>query len=169
MKIVRIFDNQLFSFHFENEKFNEIERLLNNWSNTEFLFNYAKVNKVSDQIAFVRSILSQVEKIENMLFLIAQNNYPIRQFFKPLELSENSRTLSLQKGKIKNNQLRLYAIKIDATCFIITGGAIKMSQKMEDHPETSKALKKMIMARNYLKENGVFDEDSFADLLNELI
>lgn len=139
MKIVRMFDNQLFSFHFENEKFNEIERLLNNWSNTEFLFNYAKVNKVSDQIAFVRSILSQVEKIENMLFLIAQKNYPIRQLFKPLELSENSRNLSLQKGKIKNNQLRLYAIKIDATCFIITGGAIKMSQKMEDHPETSKA------------------------------
>jgi hypothetical protein len=43
--------------------------------------------------------------------------------------------------------LRLYALKIDKDCFVITGGAIKVSQKMQ--------------------ENGVFDSESFFELLSE--
>lgn len=44
-----------------------------------------------------------------------------------------------------------------------------MSQKMEKHPDTANELKKLINARNYLNQNGVFDEDSFFELLSEII
>ena len=42
-----------------------------------------------------------------------------------------------------------------------------MSQKMQEHPETDKELTKLKAARTYLKENGVFDDDSFYELLTE--
>ncbi|NLA24310.1 MAG: hypothetical protein GX879_05015, partial [Bacteroidales bacterium] len=65
------------------------------------------------------------------------------------------------------NQLRYYAIKIDDNCFLITGGAIKMSQKMQEHPDTNNELKKLNKAKEYFKEIGVFDAESFYELLNE--
>lgn len=75
--------------------------------------------------------------------------------------------MAFHKGKIKKNRLRFYAIKLDANCFVITGGAIKMSQKMQDHPDTNNELIKLKKARAYLNINGVFDEDSFYELLIE--
>lgn len=72
--------------------------------------------------------------------------------------------LSLQKGKIKRNQLRLYAIKIDDDCFVITGGAIKMSQKMDEHEDTALELVKLNNARIYLNSKDVFNQDSFFEL-----
>ena len=44
-----------------------------------------------------------------------------------------------------------------------------MSQKMSGHPDTANELIKLNNARNYLNENGVFDEDSFFELLSENI
>ena len=75
--------------------------------------------------------------------------------------------MAFQKGKLKENILRYYAIKLDENCFVITGGAIKMSQTMQEHPDTTNELKKLEKARAYLKQNGVFDEDSFFELLIE--
>ena len=56
---------------------------------------------------------------------------------------------------------------LDENCFVITGGAIKMSQKMQDHPDTNNELEKLMEARRYLKSNDVFDDDSFFELLTE--
>jgi hypothetical protein len=50
---------------------------------------------------------------------------------------------------------------------VITGGAIKMSQTMQGHPDTDNELIKLKEARAYLKQNDVFDEDSFFELLIE--
>ena len=62
----------------------------------------------------------------------------------------------------------MYAIKIDANCFVITGGAIKMSQAMQDHPDSNNELAKIKAAKEYLQENSIFDIDSFYELINEL-
>jgi len=59
------------------------------------------------------------------------------------------------------------ALKIDDDCYLITGGAIKMSQKMGDHPDTAKELVKLQNARSYLNQNDVFDQDSFLELINQ--
>ncbi len=44
-----------------------------------------------------------------------------------------------------------------------------MSHWMKDHPDTNTELKKLKKARTYLNQNGVFDEDSFFELLSENI
>ncbi|TAG09476.1 MAG: hypothetical protein EAZ35_08975 [Sphingobacteriia bacterium] len=168
MKIVAIFTDQLFSFLYDNEKYNEFDRLMDLWTDADYLQAYAKKNKVTDVYGFINDILQDAEQIQDFLDNIHQNKQPYGFYFEPLQESERKKAiLVFHKGKIKKNQLRLYAIKLENNCFLITGGAIKMSQKMEEHPDTANELVKLNNARNYLNQNGVFDEDSFFELLSE--
>ncbi|WP_430613208.1 hypothetical protein [Flavobacterium sp. JP2137] len=63
----------------------------------------------------------------------------------------------------------MYAIKIDEDVFVITGGAIKLPLQhlMEDRVHTKEELRKLECAKEYLKDNGIFDEDSFFEFLKE--
>lgn len=65
--------------------------------------------------------------------------------------------------------MRLYAIKIDEDTFVITGGAIKLPLQhlMQDRAHTQLELSKLNKAKRYLEENGVNDNDSFYEFLNE--
>ncbi len=170
MKIVSIFADQLFAFHYENEVDNEYDRLMNLWTDTGYLQAYAKENKVKNLYDFIDEILKDTEAIQDFLNDIQTNKEPHEFYFQPLQVSEGKyKILAFQKGKIVQNKLRLYAIKIDANCFVITGGAIKMSQIMQDHEDTDNELKKLNNARAYLNKEEVFDEDTFFELLNDEI
>jgi hypothetical protein len=108
------------------------------------------------------------DAVQDFLDDISRKHDNLELYFEALEESERKRmTLSLQKGKMRRNKLRLYAVKIDTNCFVITGGAIKMSQRMDEHPDTNMELKKLNAAREYFRTNDVFDEDSFFELLIE--
>ncbi len=167
MKIVRIFADQLFAFHYENEGDNEYDRLMELWTDVSFLKLYCDKNNILDISKFVSGIIRDAEQIQDYLDNLNQNEEPYRHYFEPLKDSENNKLLAFQKGKIHRNRLRYYAIKLGSNCFVITGGAIKMSQKMLDHPDTKNELTKLNLAREYLNKNGVFDEDSFFELLIE--
>jgi hypothetical protein len=167
MKIVAIFAEQIFAFHYANEAHNEYERLMELWTDVAFLKDYANKNNVVDIRAFVKEVVENAEQIQDFLENLSQNNQPYGCYFEPLQDAERNRLLAFQKGKIKKSILRYYAIKLDDNCFVITGGAIKMSQTMQEHPDTNNELNKLKEAREYLKQNGVFDEDSFFELLIE--
>ena len=64
--------------------------------------------------------------------------------------------------------LRIYAIKLEPGCYIITGGAIKLTHKMGDREHTLNELSKMEQVRNFLISNQAIDADGFADFLSEL-
>jgi hypothetical protein len=59
----------------------------------------------------------------------------------------------------------LYAIKIDSSYYVVTGGAIKQSQEMRDHLLTREELKKLEQCRNFLIDNDIFDSDSLIDFV----
>jgi hypothetical protein len=170
MKIVPIFADRLYAFHYEGESDNEYERLMSLWTDVAYLYNFARQNNVADVSAFVEDILDQTEALQDFLDNLEQKHTPYNLYFVPLDQAEwKTPNLPLQKGKISKNSLRLYAVKIDQDCFVITGGAIKMSQTMQDHPDTNQELGKMRTARSFLRQNGVFDEDSFFEFLSEEI
>ena len=105
---------------------------------------------------------------EQLIRITETTNESLSPFFKPLHNQEYQvKILSLQKGR--RYCLRLYAIKIDEDTFIITGGAIKLPlhHLMKDREHTRIELQKLEKAKSYLKENGVFDEDSFFEFLKE--
>ena len=45
MKIVPIFADKLFAFHYENETADELSRLLNLWNDTFYLYQFIKENE----------------------------------------------------------------------------------------------------------------------------
>jgi hypothetical protein len=167
MKIVPIFADKLFAFHYKGEAVNEFDRLMDLWTDIAFLIDYLKENNITNVKKIVKDILQDAEQIQDFLDNISQNKEPYGFYFEPLQNSERNKLLAFQKGKIRENILRYYAIKLDENCFVITGGAIKMSQTMQEHPDTTNELKKLEKARAYLKQNGVFEEDSFFELLIE--
>lgn len=54
------------------------------------------------------------------------------------------------------------------SCYIITGGAIKLTQKMEERSHTLQELRKMEQVRNLLVEVGVVDNVGFSEYVSEL-
>lgn len=167
MKFACIFENQLYSFHYDEYNENEYDRNLNLWSNTAYLFEFAKENNIQDIVAFVDEIYDNLEELEDLINEIAESSGQFKRLFITLEHSETNKTISLRKGKINHNRLRLYAIKLIDELFIITGGAIKMSQRMLDHPGTAKEHSKLSAARQYLDINEIHNEDAFFELIAE--
>lgn len=94
--------------------------------------------------------------------------------FRPLENSRISEILlGKEKAKIKDRPrhaswLRIYAIKLEPGCYIITGGAIKLTHTMKEREHTLNELNKMEQVRNYLISNQAIDADGFVDYLSEL-
>lgn len=64
--------------------------------------------------------------------------------------------------------LRIYAIKLEPGCYIITGGAIKLTRTMQEREHTLAELNKMESVRRFLVEGGVADADGFIDYLSEI-
>ncbi len=94
--------------------------------------------------------------------------------FRPLENDRTSEILlGKEKAQIKNRPqhaswLRIYAIKLEPGCYIITGGAIKLTRTMREREHTLTELTKMEEVRNYLLNGGAIDADGFIDFLSEI-
>jgi len=174
MKIVRIFANQLnlFAFRFEGEKMNELRRLLTLWNDTSYLYEFVTDNKsdVPKDVpirALVFQLIDNANDIDDTLNEISSNpKRSLEEFFKPLD-NQEYHIVELSKQKGRKDYLRLFAIKIDKNCFVITGGAIKFHHLNKDRPHTKKEMQKIDRCRDYLKDNGVFDADSLYEFLNE--
>jgi hypothetical protein len=81
--------------------------------------------------------------------------------FKPLNNNESSIEGDHQATKAKRKWLRLYAVRIAPNCFVITGGAIKLTQGMEEREHTAKELRKIPMIKGFLENHGLYDPDDF--------
>ena len=170
MKIIRIFKNSLFSFQYNNEKENEYDRLMELWNDTLYLHNFFKANKQdlpkgNSTDNLTSQIIENANRIDDLLLnAVEKSNFEM--FFRSLHNQEyQSKILSKRKGRKVTYEL--YALKVDTNCYVITGGAIKFTQLMEDRPHTKQELVKLEKCRNYLKENGVMDIDSFYEFLEE--
>ncbi len=170
MKIVRIFEGRLYSVNETGE--HELRRILRLWKDFNYVYHFLTDNKEDtpseikiEQLA--ESIIDNAFDMEEMIIKLARNeNARLEEFFKPLNNYEYQiRKLAGQKGR--KNYLRIYAIRIDDNCFLITGGAIKLTQFMEERNHTDIELKKIKKYRDYLVEEQVFDAVSFNDFLTE--
>lgn len=169
MKIFRIFEElrhiELYVVHYEDEQENEYDRLFNNWTDPAYLYEYAKSNQIEDATTFIYEVLRDAEKMEDTFFQYVDPGDELVRFFRPLSDVDIGfgTELSPRKGKLSKNKLRIYAFQLDEHSFLITGGAIKMSQKMQDHPDTLRELEKIKRVKQYLTAHGVFDSDSLND------
>lgn len=72
--------------------------------------------------------------------------------------------MDLQKSKaygiLRKSWLRIYAIRIAKNIYIISGGAIKLTQKM-NNDDLRLELNKLEITKQFLIDKGLFDEYDF--------
>jgi len=170
MKIVSIFDAHLYSIKYAGEEFDELERLFDEWNDIDKLRDFFEENnkdlkyyqlQVDEAIIQTRKEAGILRR--KFIELCNSQNPDLDSMFANLDDYE-TRILTLAKQKSKRKWLRLYALRIDTNAFVITGGAIKLTLEMKDRPHTAKELDKLEQCRNFLKNEGVFDIDSFTEL-----
>lgn len=153
----------------------EFQRIFELWSNPFYLHNFftdnadylnteywTRNNIHLDNLP--RITKNKAQEFEEKIELHAEN---LDELFQPLD-DRITIPQNLSQTKSKNNWLRIYAIKIDKNKYLITGGAIKLTHKMSDHPMTKNELIKIEKVENFLFEQSVFDSDSYDDMLYEL-
>ncbi len=170
MKIFRIFENSnlLLSFKYDNEVECEFERLFDQWNDTEYLFEYFNINQSYLRNLYwesrdVNILVSQTTSLANKFEeeLLAYENLTDDEFqrnldemFETLKYSDYREGI-LRQSKSKKGWLRIYALKINKSAYVITGGAIKLTKKMDEHPATLKELEKIQKCKNYLLDLGI--------------
>ena len=170
MKIVSIFEDHLYSFKYPGEKFDELERLLDEWGDIEWHRSFFIKNKqdlkyynidIDEAIIETRKEAKAFRK--KLIDLSETAKLGLDSMFANLD-DYDTRIIDLAKQKSIRRWLRLYALRIEANKYIITGGAIKLTLAMKERRHTENELKKLEHCRNYLKDQGVIDDDTFNEL-----
>ena len=182
MKFVRVIPgyNHLWAVKEEGKETDELSMLFRQWSNFNYLLDFFfanindlqgffKIEKVSDAI---KDTMEDAEELERLIL-----DFPYTErldgLFHPLSLGDN-RAHELTREKARNwgrkqhpSWLRIYAICVEPNVYIVTGGAIKLTATMQEREHTQRELDKLNACRDFLKQHGVFDKESFIDLHKE--
>lgn len=170
MEIVRTFDlpnTKLLAIRYDGSELDALEILQDQWGSTEFLraffTEYKKDHYVKYGSSKLNRLVQQAKELSDDFFgllleLAADvESSALSDFFKPLDNRElELEPYSLQKikgrGEELNSYLRIYAIRYKDK-IIVTGGAIKLTNKMEERPHTNDELKKLDLVKVFLDEN----------------
>ena len=171
MKIIDTFVPGLRTFKFGVA--DELTRNMDLFFDPKYLYEFFE--KKLDKFAFyeiesvkeaVELSLKQAEILEDKLLILAEGNVQLDTLFKNLNNGEYKATL-LSKQKSSHRWLRLYAIKIEKNQYVITGGAIKLTEEMKDAKDTLGELQKLERCRDYLQDQHIYDLSTFNELILE--
>ena len=181
MKIVGIFavvNNSLLAVKFEGKESQEFRLLFTNWQDIEYLRQFFKDNIRDLQSGFfgnitvdeaVKCTIEESEEMEAYILNVAKTGQIDLSaslqnlIFTPLH-KYNESNVHLQSkayGLTKPSWLRIYAIRIGPNHYVVSGGAIKLTETMNGVPHLENELKKLKLTREYLKEIGLLNEDDF--------
>ena len=179
MKLVPIFIAQdseegLWSIRLDGATGSEFEAFFDHVNDTEWLYDFFDQNRADLHSGFfgtvsvataVKRTLDEAEEMENALYEFSEqgfhgNDLNLQHIFKPLNNFEYAIAIHQKsKARIKKGWLRLYAIRLAENCYLVTGGAIKLTLDMKrGHLEYE--LKKLDQAKQFLRTNGIdYPED----------
>lgn len=192
MEFITIFDHKLYSFKDENTDEtgvsyeSEWDKVTSKWENFSYVRKFFEQNgnllsspyfkefRITKEQARMQ-VVSEAADIKNVLRKACKSNQKgktLDDFFKPLD---NNKTLhsnvSLTKGKStlrkKPRLLRVYAVRIAANVYVLTGGAIKLVLEMKSQNDTWTEKLKMDRVRSFIQNTGTVDEDGFYELIYE--
>jgi hypothetical protein len=179
--IQKIYGN-LYSVQFEENRPHALEQIFDEWKDPEILFDFFEDNRNDLQSGFFGEVsvsnaieitMSQAEEFENQILKLSKQsstNYgsPFDKLFVNLTKAPafNNSFLNISvkaygpKSQGKPSWLRVYAIRVD-NVFIITGGAIKLTNNMDDRTHTKIEYDKLRIVVNSLRENFLTEKSDF--------
>lgn len=156
----------------------ELEHLENIWNDPEYLLEFFNEQKsklahgIYSKYTVREAVLKTIEDSEtlfNQLYDIAERGFEdpsdtLSQLFFPLHESDKKRLSPYEQCKaygikIPDGWLRLYAIRLDANTFVITGGGIKLTKTIQEDDLLMTELQKLKETQQYLIENNIIDID----------
>ncbi len=168
MKIVPIFAPYLTAIAFDDDD-DELVKFINFLTDAEGLFEYFTENEnvlEYENITIDEAIEFASDYGEQLYDLLESQKENLDTLFTPLNKKGNNEPC-LYRMKHRMEWIRIYAIQVESQFYIITGGAIKQSKKMQEHPLTEKELNKMQRVREFLISQGITDIDGYMELINE--
>lgn len=184
MEIVRIFDDEdcLLSVQYDLSEIDEFSRIFEDWTDIEFLENFFEENKHDLESPFWNNVSieeaiqltrNEAIKLRNYFYDLSKKTPRKRillfaDLFKPLEKHFYDADYLARKkayGLRIISWLRIYALKIGKDMYLITGGTIKLTEKMDDRKHTKTELQKIDYCKQYLKDEGIIDEEGMIELL----
>jgi len=173
-------NGRLWSVRLDGEDDNELFNIFDKWNDVHWLRKFFIANKNDLLLNYgiysiseaVMDTIEDSELLENILLDLSPNT-GLDTLFRPLSNYVQESYLEKEKAKIRKRKkhsswLRIYAIKLNSGIFIITGGAIKLTATMQERTHTAIELIKIEKVRRFLIDNGIADETSFEDYINEL-
>ena len=156
MQIVHIFGPDkgptagegLWAVEYEPGTGNAFDNLWDLWDDVEFMRDFCRKNFADLQAKFGYAI-SLDDAVEVLM--------------------EEADLLQLSKApahkKLNSNpKLRIYAVRIDPSTYVVTGGAIKLTNKMQERPHTDQEKQKLEKVGSWLKESGACFREDLIDL-----
>lgn len=181
MRILRTFElpnTKLLTVKFDGEEFDALEKLRSQWSSVDFLRNFFTLFKKDYMVNYGKSNLSKVvfatldlaDDLFKKLYQVAQEPDldSLSGFFKPLDNRESeNENYEFQKLKAKGEErksyLRIYALRYQEM-IIVTGGAIKLTDRMGNRKHTTDELKKLDLVKTFLDKDNPELEYSYFDV-----
>ena len=173
MKINTIFAEKIYALQLLEFRENEFRRALYLWNDVEYLKKFYDENKniilqnpyleIKNVHDFIEQVFDEAEHLEEEIEHHYEND-SLAELFEYL-FNEISPQNQFYK-KIKQKLLRLYGIKLEDE-YLVTGGAIKITKKMQDHPDTTEQLEILKQTKTFLDSENITDLDSLLDFMNE--
>ncbi len=173
-------DGRLWAVRYEGDEDNILDSLFSQWDDVEWLRTFFKKNmadlqsyfRISD-VEIAIDITAEDSDVLQRKILDLSPNANLDELFRPLNNYISSEfTLNREKANPKTlthrkSWLRIYALKLEDGCYIITGGAIKLTKTMQEREHTLEELLRQEKVRNFLLTNQIIDTESFIEYLAE--
>ncbi len=185
MEIVSIYPDNLFAVKFDDKDQDEYEAAFLLWRDLDYLVDFFDENRELLETEFWHNALSSTDSedlaqevvsesfdferhIKQLAANTANNERPdFDEFFKELGgqykfLCEHVPHKSY--GTASPTMLRLYAIRINANCYVVVHGGIKLTKQIQDTPQLRKELfSKIDNVLRFFKANGIIDTEDLKE------
>ena len=171
MKITHTFavvEESLYSVKYDTEAAHEFAICFELWNDPVYLREFFELHRKDLEDPFWKGIT-----IEEAILKTREDAKQFEQ--KLLEIAERGKTEKFEtlstlfsplstgviedyekdkaKGMIRPSWLRIYAIRVEANLFVVSGGAIKLTPKMNNRNHLNLELQKLEITRKYLLDD----------------
>jgi len=180
MKIVAIFPPYIYSIQHDGRSENEFDRLFDEWNDVTHVIQFMveniaylndgiwhNIRQPEDATAQVLEEATLLEELFNELYKNAKNGEK-PDFDSHFHLLEGKYKYEIKQppmksyGTIHPSLLRIYAIKMANNTYLITGGGIKLADKIQNSPGLKNhIIQEIDQTREFLKANGIMDGSDF--------
>lgn len=178
MKLIPIFGEKLYAIQYPENEEDILSYLFKIWNDPEYLESFFEQNKKDltggyyhgySVFGAIFKTYELAEDLEKRLMDLAyqerkDGEIGLNALFKPL-YNIQSHIHTLNESKAQEYWLRIYALRIESDIYVITGGTIKLTKRMEDRSHTERELHNIGRCKAFLIEQGVVDNEGLIEII----